>query len=1160
MLKSVLVTVSLLIISANSIGINFSLQFSTDDFTISQKDGYDCIFSNNGLTTTEKGKPLLPIIVKYFLIPPTAEITEVEIVSQRSIILPGTYLPHPAQPVRPLSWQKEIPFVQPDPAIYASGLPYPPEIVNPVTSGCLAGYRIAGVIIHPVQYLPATKQLKVYTEINLNILYEENEHESISLTIAQQELFGKEVAQLIANPEAIDRWAPSVRQLRNGEIDYVIITSSALVSNWNAFKNWKLKKGINTVVVRTDSIYSTYSGRDNQEKIRNFIKDWWQNRGLKYVLLGGDDMIVPDRKTRLVIEDSTITGNIPTDMYYADLQWSWDGNNNNLFGEMQDTVDLFHDLYIGRAPVDNATNISTFTHKDTMFEKHPDTTFIKKLLLPSQMLFSPYHGEIINNIIAGYFPPGWTISKLKDPISGATRDSLSRGYQLCHVSAHGSSGSLGVISMSQIPGLNNGIKYDIMNGINCDVGSFDNKDCIAESLVNYPNGGCIATLMNSRYGLGYPPALGPSEILDLSIFKALIVSSIHDVGAMHARAKDDCRAMSLAQSPTRWCIYENTLFGDPALPLYTEKPVMLAVTHPSSIQAGPRVVRVTVNASGLPLKNASVCAMKGTEVYSIGKTNSQGWIDLFVNPSSGTMSITVTAPNCRPYEGTCLISGSSSNPCITFRSCIIDDASGNNNQHLDPGETADLDIWLINRGSATANSTNGRLRTNSTCITIIDSTASYGVINPGDSAVGDNYRIQIASSTPQGTEIEFIVYTQSSEGNWEPFFAEIVGINPQARSVWADHDTGCCVLSVTSYGGFGTTYPYGEGSGFKYSKLASYGSLYYGSMVCGNASNYIVDRFYGQPSSGINNDFKIIDTLTPIIPPIEADEEYIAYYSDSGHASPKGLKVRQWSFMTSQPGYDDFVIVCFDYYNMSSATINNFYSGMMFDFDVMNNMNNIVRTNTARRFTYMLRSTTSQRPTVGIRLLEPIVAANLTAIDNALYVEPASMMTEAIKDSLLKGLINMPNSNRTDNWSICVSAGPFNIPAGGSARAVYAVVGGNDTTIAKVHSDSAQAWWDHYIGIAEVVSPVNMDHFAFNIMPNPVSSEINIQYQVGAVQPVTIELFDATGRYVDKLFAGDINGKGALRLHSGLLTNGIYFVKILASDKKSIKKFIYLKN
>uniref|UniRef100_A0A7C6EFT5 T9SS type A sorting domain-containing protein n=1 Tax=candidate division WOR-3 bacterium TaxID=2052148 RepID=A0A7C6EFT5_UNCW3 len=1139
--------------------ITSELDFKKEDLVINRIDGYDFIMYSGKPFTMEKGAPLLPVLCYYFAIPVDAEVKDVEIVSMEKEELNGIFLPYPCQAIQPFSIEKKSDFIPPDPMIYSSSTPYPKAVVENVPGGWLGGFRIAGLNIYPVQYIGAEKKLIFYKKLKINIHYTEGVYEKIILTKSQIELFTPVVKGFVANPEMVEEFMPQTQTQKGDEVDYLIITSSSLKSNWTPLVNWKTKKGLKTKVIGTDSIYAQYSGRDNQEKIRNCIKDYWQNKGLKYVLLGGDDFIVPDRKTRLAIEESTITGSIPTDMYYADLQWSWDGNNNNYFGEMGDTVDLFFDLYVGRAPVDNATNINTFINKDTIFEKHPDTNYVKTLLLPSEMLFSPYHGRVINNIIYSYYPSNWRRSKLEDPPSNAVRDSLNVGYQFCHVADHGSPTSMSVFSMSQIPTLTNGIKYNVMNGINCDCGSFDGQDCIAESLVNYPNGGCIATILNARYGLGYPPGLGPSEMLDLELFKNFI-NNINELGIALATAKNNLRNLAMSQAPTRWCVYELTLFGDPNTSIYTQRPRTLTVTHSGSIPAGPQMFRVTVMVSGQPLKNALVCVMKGTEVYSTGRTNSSGWIDLFVYPAtSGTMSVTVTAPDCKPYEGTCSVSGSSSQPCITYQSHRIFDQGGNNNGRLDPGETVRLRVILKNQGNVNATNVNGTLHTSNPFITLIDSVSFYNNIAINDSAGGDSFIISVSPNTPQGTEVEFLINATSNQGNWTPFFKAMVGVAPEPRRIWADHDTGVCAFTVTTNGSFGTTYPYGEGSGFKYSKLASYGCLYYGSMVCGTDPAYIVDRFYGPPnSSTINQDFKILDTLKSLIPPLKAEEEYQALYSDSGHPTPKGLVVKQWSLSLSQPGYDDWVIVCFYYYNYGSSQINNFYSGMMFDFDVYNSVNNIVRSDSIRRFIYMLQSTSSQKPTVGIRILEPKLARNLSAINHSLYVTPSSMMSEVVKDSFLTGKKKVPSSTSTTNWSIIASTGPFNIPPGGYYRVAYAIVGGNDTTNAKVNSDSAQSWWDRFVGVEEMqVSKYPGQSIA--IIPNPTPGRINLYYTLERSQTVTFDLYDYTGRFIDRIYNGQLKGSGYFNYNVKGLPNGVYFIKIEKGAQREFIKFVYLK-
>ncbi len=1126
-------------ISIFSGSITHTFTFLPENFLFEEKDGYQVISSPSYFSDiAEPGKPILPIAVYSFLLPPDAEIKDVEIISKKVEAIEGNYLLYPGQKPTPLSFPA-TPFIPPDPVVYNSSAPYPERVLDYVKSGLLAGYRIAGLKVYPLQYIPTERKLFLIKEMKVKINYEEGRFIPLSLTRKQRETFEEEVKLLIENPERLSLWRPQTKDLEE-EVDYCIITSAALRPYWAPLKDWKTKKGYKTEVVTTDSIYANYPGRDNQEKIRNFIRDWWQNKGIKWVLLGGDDIIIPDRKARIIAEGNI--GNIPTDMYYADLEWSWDSNRNNLFGEMTDSVDLFHDLYIGRAPVDNQTHISIFIKKDTIFEKHPDITYLPSLLLPSGMLFSPYHGRVINNIIAGLFPSGWKIAKLENPSTNQTRDSLNRGYEHCHVAHHGSPSSLSVLTMSQIPGLTNGIKYDIIKGINCDCGSFDGKECIAESLVNYPAGGCVAAMLNSRYGFGYPPSLGPSEMLDLEFYKCL-QEGIYQVGVGNCASKDRTRHLALGQDVWRWCVYEHNLFGDPELPMYDKSPQNIDVSHPSSIGTGPQVIRVVTTSGGNPLSSALVCLM-GAGIYSVGKTNSLGWVDLFLNPQvTGELVITVTAKNHLPYEGTVNITSGGQRPCITFFSSYIDDAGGNNNQRLDPGETVNLFVTLKNRGDVNATNLWGTLRPLSSFITLIDSTANYGNVNSGDTARGDFYRLLVSPQTPPASEVEFYVHCQSSEGNWQPFFKLTVGEPREAKRVWLDHDTGNIVFTVTSFGGFGSIAPFNEGSGLKYPKDAGYGALCYGGLVVGTDSGYIVDRFYGHPSSTINKDFQILDTLDYLRPPRLGAEEYEATYDDGYHPQAKGLTVQQWSIATSQIGNNGWVILCFDFSNRGSQPINNLYAGLFFDFDVYNTTANIIASDTLRRFIYALRSATSQNPTVGLRLLYPPVVANISAIEHSKYVTPANQMSEAVKDSFLRGFIRVPQGNTSTNWSICLSTGPFDLPVGWRQRVAFAVVGGINIDSAKKNSDSAQSWWEQMVGMAENITKIKPKE----TVPTITTAKSLIDFISQNRENLEVAIYDATGRRI-KVARNQGNGRK--------LVKGVYFLKLKAAERSAVIKII----
>jgi hypothetical protein len=1033
--------------------ITQTFTFAQSDFVFDQVSGYDVVALPGQYSTSEPGSPNLPLANYQVLIPPDAEVTGIEVTSVSRSVLPGTYNIHPSQRPQVLS-KPDLPFVAPDAKVYSQDALYPEQVASWMRSGCMGGYRLAGIQIVPLQYNPARKELALVLRVDVVVRYETGRYAVENLDPSQVELMATQVTALVRNPEQADQWRPLSRTTDDWLCDLAIITNSTLAPSFQAIADWKTARGYKTKVIKTDSIYATYPGRDNIDKIRNCVIDYWRNHGLKWLILGGDDAIVPVRTCRLTVEGNV--EDIATDMFYADLQWSWDSDHNGLYGEMTDTVDLFHDVFVGRLVADNASDVAMFFNKCTTYERHPDTSTIRKVLFGSTMLFSPYHGRVINHIIADLFPSGWTFNHLEDPPSGQYASAMNSGYQLAHVAAHGNPTTFSVMDYSECNGLSNGFrKLNYVSSIACQSGWFDGQECLAEGLVKAPNGGCIAVMLNSRYGFGYPPGFGPSEILDLQFYRQFVNREGYQFGTLCASCKDYSQGLSLNQEVWRWCVYELNLFGDPTLNLWLERPKALAVSHSGSIPTGTQTFRVTVLDGTTPVKGALVCAMKGTETYARGWTNSQGWIDLLVNPATtGSMNVSVIAPNFYPYDGTVTVSGSSNNPALVFAGLRIDDGG---NGRLDPGETADLRVSLLNAGAVAATSVTAKLRTTCPYLTLIDSTSGFGTIAAGATVEGDAFRVTAASGTPNGLLAELVAAATATEGNWNAFFTTQIGPTPTPRKLWADHDVGNMILSMTSVGAIGTMGPYQEGSGLKYPRTAPYGSLYFTSFAAGNSANYVVDHWYARPSSTWNADWRILDTLHAVVPPMAADQEWATRIDDGAHSTPKGLVVDQWSGSLRDPRYDDFVIVTYTLENTGASPLNGLYCGIFSDFDVNNMTSNSAATDATRRMAWM---TDNSSTWVGVKLLSPQSAANLSAISNATYVVPSSMMTEAVKDSFLRGAIHVASGSGA-NFSCVASAGPFNLAPGARTKVAFAFVGGESRTELEVNADTAQSWYDH---------------------------------------------------------------------------------------------------
>jgi len=1114
-----------------------------------------------GYSTTQPGSPNLPIAVYNFVIPPDAEITGVDVVSISTTAIPGEFNIHPSQRPQVLS-KPALAFVAPDPTVYGADRTYPTNAVTFTKSGLAGGFRIAGIQLAPLRYNPVRKQLELATRVTVSVSYERNRHDVLSLDISQVDLMGRNVRGLVRNPDQVSNWAPKTRQTDDWLCDMMVITSTLRAADFQPFVDWKTRRGIKTVVVKTESIYSAYGGRDNQEKIRNCVIDYWRNHGLKWVLIGGDDQIVPVRTCWLTVEGNS--QDIASDMYYADLQYSWDSNQNDRFGEMEDSVDLLYDVFIGRTPVDGASDVATFFAKDTMFEKHQDTTRLKRVLYGSTMLFDPYHGKVINHIIADDFPSGWTHAHLEDPNYGVYADSMSRGFQLAHVAAHGNPNTFSVLWDDEVAGLTNGLaRLNFVNSMACESGWFDGQDCLAEALVKAANGGCIACMLNSRYGFGYPPAFGPSELLDLQFYRCFLQGNATQFGSIGMSSKDYFQSLAMDQEVWRWCVFELNLFGDPTLFVWSEKPKDLTVTTPDSVPTGTQVVRVTVKDGTTPVSGALVCLSKGTETYARAWTNPQGWVDLLVSPTTtGSLDLSVSAQNFYPRDGQVPVRGSSNRPALVFAGLRIDDNDGNGK--LDPGETANLFVSVKNEGAVDATGTSAVLRTTCPYLTRVDSTSSYGTIAPGATVEGDQFRVTASASTPPGTPAGMVAACTAGQGSWQPYLETRIGDVPPTKRLWADHDNNDMILSVTALGSIGTLGPYNEGSGLKYPRNAPNGAIYFTGLACGNGSDYVVDRWYGQPTSTSQADWRASDTLHAVIPPIAGGQEYEAVIDDGDHATPKGLTVTQWSASVADPGYRDFVVITYDVANLGDEPIDGLYVGIFSDFDIDNTTSNRVFSDTTRRLTYMTQSYDYEY-SAGIKLLSPATAANLSAIDHNVYVQPSGMITEAVKDSFLRGAIRRLNSNGSRNWSCVVSAGPFDLPVRGRAFVAFAFVGGNTQQEMLAHADSAQSWFDRSVAVTEPVNAGDIVQVTLQAVPNPVRDRAQLRLAMPNAGRARVEVLDVEGRVV-RLLADCELARGAHTLDwdgrdeaGRRVAGGVYVCRLLTAAGTVSRKAVVLR-
>ena len=677
-MKRCLTVILLLAAAAGAWAASWSetFRFSTGTIDISTvtRDGETYTLVNPGRRPTpgfyvtqpaEPGSPLLPAWSFTVVIPQGMKVGGIDVSSAGIEQVPIDFKVFPAQVPVPVS-RPELPaFVPGSPAVYGSDEPSPGAYATVSPVGVKSGFRLVTVTLNPVQYFPRSGRLVLATELAVTLRYEPDPLAARErLTRAQIETFGGAVRELVLNPGDVARYAPAERPTDFGSIDCIVITSAALQPSFAPLVAWRTKTGFKTEVRTVAWITSSYPGRDDPEKIRNFIRDYYTNQGTRFVVLGGDYTVVPPRLARAIVNTSPPeVGNIACDLYYGDIQWSWDGNNNNIFGEgSYDTVDLYSDLYVGRASVETSTEVQTFVNKVITHEQNPPTDYLRRILLVDALLWTIHDQTQSNDSIMAYIPPGWSTVHISNPGNMTMiRDSLNHGFQLCHMVGHGNevgiyNGGMAFYGNSVISGHTNGSRVGFINSIACYPGCFDYavSDCLAELSHNCSTGGALALAFNSRFGWGTPPGPGPSEMLDIRFYEYFFSRDTLPLGMIHALSKEAYRNTAMASQVYRWCYYELNLFGDPLQKMYKNVPAQLTASFSSPIAVGSQLFPVTVTSGGSNVGGALVCLWKGTEVYDRNYTNASGQVSFTINPTSGgQMYVTATRPGYLPDADSC---------------------------------------------------------------------------------------------------------------------------------------------------------------------------------------------------------------------------------------------------------------------------------------------------------------------------------------------------------------------------------------------------------------------------------------------------------------------------------------------------------------------------
>ena len=519
-------------------------------------------------------------------------------------------------------------------------------------------FRGQNMVVYPFAYNPATKTLRVYYNMTVE-MYKvddngENVIESRRSNVVKMDPDFKSVYQrhFINYEASMNRYTPL-----DEEGDLLIICYDNFISSMTDFVNWKKTRGVNTTIVGTSTAGSSYSA------IKNYIQSQYNaNNNLTHVLLVGDVAQIPGYS-------------------YSGGGSSYSGLGDNAYGQIVGS-DIYNDVFIGRFSASSASRVSTQVQRVITYER--DLTTSASWLQIGEGISRKENGaghnneddyQHINNIRTDLLNYGYTTVYQRyanlsgyDGSSATISSDINSGVGIINYANHGQetawgANSTGYIyySNSHVNALTNNNKLPFIWSVACLVGKYDHSsDCFAEAWMNATNGsnptGAIGTLMSYISQPWIPPMWAQDECVDILVesYSSNIKhtwggTSINGLmGIFDHYSTSEQQAVGTYQA---WILY-----GDPTLMLRTKTPQAMNVTHTGTIAPSATTYSVTVNNG-----SGAVVTITDADHNILGKATVSGTtanISINGTLTAGTeLTLCVFGYNKVTYLGTITVNG-----------------------------------------------------------------------------------------------------------------------------------------------------------------------------------------------------------------------------------------------------------------------------------------------------------------------------------------------------------------------------------------------------------------------------------------------------------------------------------------------------------------------
>jgi len=773
------------------------------EYSIESVAGFDRVVMSGSFSPSAPGHPDLPALTYNYLLPRGERLKDVVIIEAAWHELPGDFYLYPRQQDRLLFEDGD--FIEPDPEVYGMGGVYPRDVVVGIHSGSMRGYQIGQVALVPFRYFPRTGRLEVLTRLVLRL---ETEVCGVGVYPRRQTRLVQGMVDRLLSDMVVNRWSiddgavcPScyleenpldglpteLPSLLGAPVDFLIVTTDVQVVQYEEYARLRKLSGYNTAVRTMSWVREHYGGVDDAERVRNFIRDAVEHWGVLYVLLGGD---VPEVPTRWVWMNPLYNQwpvHIVTDVYYSDLDGNWNFDADERFGEIEDSLDLYPDVYVGRLPTHNSIEVLSCKDKIDAYLYPVNSDDLGEVLFFTSDMGENNDAYDMAKRLAEHLPAWLDTSYLNERPRDEFEDSINAGFGVITGIGHGDINNMRVRNNPRenatnffFDSLSNTGRYAVMFVITCFTNPFQ-SDCLSEHWIVNAQGG----------GVGY---IGPTSNSDAYVheqFTAEHFDRLFSYPLGQSLAESKVPFIPGAQLGTNWYrLYQFSinLLGDPALDVWDSIPLLYdsVVVSPETITVGIDTVAIRVYPSG----GFDVVFYKEGEIF-LKDSSGTGVLEREVKTeSAGYLKYRVKSDGYVGYVDSVVVEPGDAY-CVYRRHTVLDTA-GNDDGVVNPGEDIWLQVMVKNTGGAVATDVDGQLVCSDGWVTMVRDTASYSDIAPGDSSESlTSFYCVVSDSLTDGHSFDFeLVLDYGGLTSRDSF--QVVGAAPvlehygQAYSVVAD--------------------------------------------------------------------------------------------------------------------------------------------------------------------------------------------------------------------------------------------------------------------------------------------------------------------------------------------------------------------------------------